>query len=577
MKIQVALSIKTNGEADSPINLVVSPFDTVKSLKEKVVGVQLIPFPDQELYFDGKVMEDEAKLSKCGISEGSLLNLKVTATEAILAQQLAQLVEARDLSTDELGLLYCYKHGANIKQALKLLDFKGKLEDFVGAQKSLSMNNGSVAVVQEDTGMKPFVIADEVALIVKDCPSGSMEIRDLCQQFAQKFGTSLSSIAGLRPEDFLSKNPMFELYGASNQRKRVSLRGCRKKSPPSEVSTIDSPPRVESPELTIDAAPGLADAPPGLGAAGPPGLGPPPGLGKDDENVHMEPDVTALQYVELHDAIHSNAFSSETMRRVNDLVAFISESSFLDIHHVVTGGSVGKGTFISGDVSPEIVFFLEGLPVTNHETWMPALLKAVMASFASDLELLGLHSVHIVEDAIIMKSAGQISMTAKLSISPVFEGYAHTLQILRDQGPEAQFLQTLALAKERTQFVARQPNSVKKTIRLMKWWRNQQQWSSSMTCPCEEILELATIYSAVQTQPCDQKTAIANVMSLLSRFHSLRVVWSNYYSKDDVPAALLHERPLLLDPTNPFVNVADPQTFNASELMELASTTHFFW
>jgi len=86
-----------------------------------------------------------------------------------------------------------------------------------------------------------------------------------------------------------------------------------------------------------------------------------------------------------------------------------------------------------------------------------------------------------------------------------------------------------------------------------------------------------TIYSAVQTKPSDQRIAIANVMSLLSRFNELRIVWSNFYSKEDVWSPLLCQRPLLMDPTNPFVNIAVPLMFDAREVMSLARSTHFFW
>merc|ERR1719213_895259 len=83
------------------------------------------------------------------------------------------------------------------------------------------------------------------------------------------------------------------------------------------------------------------------------------------------------------------------------------------------------------------------------------------------------------------------------------------------------------------------------------------------------------VYSAVQTKPQDQRMAVANVLSLFARFNEMRIVWSNYYNKDDVWAPLLRQRPLLMDPTNPFLNVADPQAFDASELIQYARTTHF--
>merc|ERR1719388_52772 len=115
------------------------------------------------------------------------------------------------------------------------------------------------------------------------------------------------------------------------------------------------------------------------------------------------------------------------------------------------------------------------------------------------------------------------------------------------------------------------------TMRLLKWWRDQQQWSSEYTTPSDDVLELVAVYSALQTKPKDQRTAIANVMSLMARFNEVRIVWSNYYKKEDIWAPLLSHRPLLIDPVNPFVNAADPQSFDPKELMELARSTRFFW
>merc|ERR1719174_837511 len=158
-------------------------------------------------------------------------------------------------------------------------------------------------------------------------------------------------------------------------------------------------------------------------------------------------------------------------------------------------------------------------------------------------------------------------MTIDIYLSPTFENYAHTLQVLGEQSLDIRKFYAPSLTRERTQFVARQPSSVKVTIRLVKWWRDQQEWYGPLARPSDELLELAAIYSAIQTKPADQKVAIANLMSLLSRFDQMRVVWSNHYSKDTVWTPLLRQRPLLMDPANPYINVADPKTFDCNELM----------
>merc|ERR1719160_1589408 len=181
----------------------------------------------------------------------------------------------------------------------------------------------------------------------------------------------------------------------------------------------------------------------------------------------------------------------------------------------------------------------------------------------------------LTEDSICMKVRGLVEVN--LRFSATFESYAETVQELGALGPEGWKHLNTSLTKEKVLFVSKQPGQVKVTMRLLKWWRDQQQWSSALTCPSDDVLELIAVYSALQTKPKDQRTAIANAMSLMARFDELRIVWSNYYGKEDIWSPLLHQRPLLMDPVNPFVNVADPQTLDARELMSLARTTHFFW
>jgi len=550
MKIRVALKIKSS-DADTTIDVVVSPGETIASVKEKVASAQLISFPEQDLCMNGKSLENGSKVAACGIQEGSVLTFEVKASETTLAQQLGELLKARDLSPDELGLLYCYKHGASVNQALKLLGFEGKLQDFVNKQKTLSFENGTVAIVREDSKLKPFSVVDEIAKVLDASSTGSMDMKDLSAKFIEKFGVSLASIVGGRPGDFFAKEKAFVLTGKG----LVSLASSKK--PASPTAAVASPP-------------GLCTS------------GAPPGLDMSNEKCSVEVDtfseVEAQQYMELHSKICSRPFNSKVTQVLNDLIAAISESTFLDIDHVVNGGSIGKGTAISGDATAEVVLFCRGLPCTGQDAWLPPLLKAVANVLTEDFQAVhNLESVNLAEESVQMRTKGPIPVTIDLYLSPAFQSYAKTLETLCEQGPDARNFYSPSFAKERTQFVSRQPSSVKVTMRLVKWWRDQQQWYGHLARPSDELLELATIYSAIQTKPADQKSAIANLMSLLSRFDQMRVVWSNFYNKDDVWKPLLQQRPLLMDPTNPFVNVANPQTFDPSELITLARTTHFFW
>jgi len=547
MKVEVLLKMKTSSEAASKFDLTVRPSDTVESVKERLTGIQMIPFPDQELVLNGEVLSNTSKLSQCGVQEGASLDFVIKASETTFVEQLTELLQARDLSADELGLLYCYKHGVAANQALKMLGIDGKLPEFLKNNKKFHVDGGRVTVMRQDTSLKPFSVNEEVARLLK-ANSGSMEIKELCAKFAQKFNVSLSSIAGMRPTEYFAKEK--DLFVTAG-RGTVSLKSMVTEEAPHSITE----PVSQTTKALVSAPPGLSDS----------------AAATQDES--WAPDNE--QYLELHNRICSRPFNSKAVQLLGDVAELVSQHMFLVVDHHVKGGSVGKGTAIIDGSDAEIVFFVQGIPCSQHDKWLPPLLKSVAGILKEHLSSkANFESIQAMEDCVQLFMQG---VRVDLRFSPTFDTYPQVIEKLAEQDPEARKFYACAFAKERVQFISRQPPQVKMTIRLLKWWRDQQEWSSKLTYPKDEVLELMAIYSAVQTKPADQRMAVANVMSLFSRFNEMRIVWSNYYGKDDVWAPLLRQRPLLMDPTNPFVNVSDPQSFDAKELIHLAQTTHFFW
>jgi len=131
MKVQMTLNVKANADENSTFDLAVSAGDTVSTVKDRVTALQLIPFSENDLQLHGEVLVDGKRLSDYGIKEGSSLDFEVKASESSLFGQLTELLQARDLSTNELGMLYCYKHGVNINQSLKFVGHEGKFADFL--------------------------------------------------------------------------------------------------------------------------------------------------------------------------------------------------------------------------------------------------------------------------------------------------------------------------------------------------------------------------------------------------------------------------------------------------------------
>jgi len=550
MKVHVNLKVASQNEETSKFDLMVNAEDTVQSVKERIAASQLIAFPEQDLVLNGAVLEKEKTMADYGVQESMSFDFVIQASQENLVKQLAELLQARDLTCDELGLLYCYKHGVSINQALKTVGHGEKFQDFIKTRKEFAVDNGRVTLVRNDTSLKPFSAVEEVQKILEESKSGSMDITSLCSRFTQKFNVSLSSVTDMKPAIFLEKQKDVFVVTSRGQ---VSLKSAadaqQKPKTPVPYRQAEESNRTSAKAQVRSTV---------------------------DDQVESTESSDNEQYLELHNKISGRSFNSKIAQILCDVVDVVTEKSFLNIAEVVKGGSVGKGTAISGTTDAEVVFFLKGLPQGQHSKWLPPLLKAVSGvlneHFGSGH---GMEDICTTTDSVYMKVKGLVEV--HLRFSPAFESHAEVLQALSKQGPDMRKYYATSLVKDKVQFIAKQPGQVKVTMRLLKWWRDQQQWSSSLTTPSDDILELIAVYSALQTKPKDQRMAIANAMSLMARFDELRIVWSNYYGKEDIWSPLLNQRPLLMDPVNPFVNVADPQSFDARELISLAKTTHFFW
>lgn len=478
MKVKVAIDIPAEPSYGSELELKVGPVDTVAQLKERVSSLRLLPFPEQVLRLSGQVLKDAERLGACGVQDGSALVLQVTTSEASLAWQLSELLRARSLSCDELGLLFCYKYGVSVAQVMKALGKKGKLQDFVLQNPCFSMEGKLVSLAPQ------------------------------AQQSSVSQKKERSAVKGLDRLSQILSSAEFE-----------------KARPNAQLASVDD-----------------------------------------------------SKYTELHNSIHSRAFNSKATQVFSDVVSAARQALFLEVLSVVKAGALSKGTAIftaeRREADAEAVFIVRGLPPANHKKWLPPLLRASVEILHTSLQ--GLHGITEVredEDSIRVVVPGVV--TVHLRFSPAFDSYKHVLQVARQQEPRNRGFYSSSLAEQQAQFVSRQPGSIKTTIRLLKWWCDQQAWSGQQFRPSDEMLELLAIYSAVSTKAASQKIAIANVMALMSRVEELCIVWTNYYSKDEVWPPLLRQRPLVMAPANPFVNVADPQAFNSLELMAFAKSTAF--
>jgi len=551
MNIQVSVKTMEKGAATAKVEMTVTPAETVRSVKEKVAAAQLIAFPEHKLVCGGEKLDEKKTMGDCGVTEASAVEFVLEATEESVVTQLKELLKSRDLTCDELGLLYCYKHGVSTNQALKTIGIEMKLADFIKTRKEFVLEGAKISMVRDDTSLKPLSVADQLEQILKE-NGPTMEVTALCSKFIQKFHVSVANVVQMRPMDFImQEKEKFAMIGASS----VTLKEFESQEKAKVEGSSLRMARAKSPQV---ARPQRQGTPTRSRPVQPP---------KIEQNDEM--------YQELHNKISSRSFNSRVAQALSTVKEVVEEKTFLNVVEVVKGGSVGKGTAITDCEDAELVFFVKGLPTEGHAKWLPPLLRSVQSTLQENISADVATKIECTDDSVQMKVKDTI--TVALRFSPAFDSYVKTVQALGALGPYARKPFEPSFVKERTQFVAKQPGHVKVTMRLLKWWRDQQAWSCALTKPSDFVLELIAIYASQQCGKVTQAQMIANCMSLLSRFDQLRVVWSNYYDPSDVWSPLMLQKPLLMDPVNPFSNVADPQDFDARELMSFAAKTHFFW
>merc|ERR1719440_1059044 len=120
--------------------------ETARVLLDKVAASQLLAFPESSLCVDGKRAEPSATLASAGVTNGSAVDFVLESTVKSLVAQLRDLVRARALTFDELGLLYCYRYGLSLNQALKTLGITGNLKELVSEHSDFEFSKGKVGL-----------------------------------------------------------------------------------------------------------------------------------------------------------------------------------------------------------------------------------------------------------------------------------------------------------------------------------------------------------------------------------------------------------------------------------------------
>lgn len=610
MKLQV--EVKTLSGETVSLDLTVSPGDTVQSIKERVALAEPNPFPDSTLRHNKEKLLDSKTLSQCGLQDGGLVAFTVEASEGALIDQFKEMLRpGAPTSIEELSLMYSLKHGASASEALQALGKDRTIKDFFeGCGKHFSVEGGQVKRLAVPAEVKPNVAIQLLTLTVLvslELPSytkevdtidlqvkGDETVATLKKRVAATAAVPLANTRLLSGSKVLDDASCMAYHGFTSD---VKLSFVASASQGELVQQLVAVLQEQGPQSAVGLDNAYCCRYGGSATQAVQLLGwgerlrgflerqpefkvekgcimlsqdsPRKSLGQDGNDKHLA----------LHAKLCIAAFNEQVSHAMDHLASTLSGETFLNIQRIVKGGAVAKGIAIPGAVDAQVVVFMDGLPPTGQETYLPGLARSLAGVMAEQFNGEGgITQVRAVGSTVQVDTDSPLG-TVQVFLSPTYGSYAETLEALSMQGPQVRYLGAPALTSQYVRFVERQPEGVKATMRLMQWWREQKQWSSDKTRPSNHLLELVVAHTVKERAPPNLSKAIEEVLAVLSRVDQVNITWPSSvctYREGDIWKPLLKQQPLVMDPTNPFMNVADPDQFLPSEVMRYAKSGSLF-
>mmetsp|Transcript_64777 Transcript_64777/g.189991 ORF Transcript_64777/g.189991 Transcript_64777/m.189991 type:complete len:766 (-) Transcript_64777:37-2334(-) len=394
------------------------------------------------------------------------------------------------------------------------------------------------------------VVEEFQRLILVD-GTDSVYISSLCGRFLQRFKKPVTQIIDVKPAEFLRRYPdIFVMTGGGNV-------GLREVLGPDAVSVPPPPPRV------------------------------PKALREEQimASEHIQAIVLSDKiFTDIHSSLQEETTFPGVVQQLLNVCRQMEQTSFLALEEVVLGGPSGKGLLSEGPVA-EIVLFVRQLPFRNFAQWLPHILDTLSPVLEAQLAGEKAEKFKVEKDHLHFHMKGTEAgkdLTVCVYLSPLFKSRDHLLECIKTSPPAERFYFSPAMVKERSDTIGRQPPRVKVLIRLMTWWASKQHWSSALSAPGDWLMELITLHVCKQLEKAggdldqfDLDEWASKVLEACAGFETLKVTWAEtglaVYSQEDIWRPLLSHEPLLLDPLNPYCNLADANSFDARELAAAAA------
>ncbi|XP_028407254.1 2'-5'-oligoadenylate synthase 3-like isoform X3 [Dendronephthya gigantea] len=258
----------------------------------------------------------------------------------------------------------------------------------------------------------------------------------------------------------------------------------------------------------------------------------------------------------------TDEFKVEMGRAIDKICRFLHQEMRPD--QIVKGGSLGKGTAVKGECDIDLVLVLNEVEDAEE-------LKENLPTIVDDV--IGKLRQNRAELAIIPNSLKNARFLVKFSVQgehgkidvdllPTFK--VRDLQSLyRKMKTDTHNKEyySVALAKQKVDFVENRPPNVKSLIRLVKYWKKKmvRAFSSDRRIPNSYLMELIIIHLWEENTSgygrFNTLKAFHGIMKTLDEYQSLNVIWTDNYRINDIPYHVRCTRPLVMDPANPMNNV----------------------
>lgn len=294
--------------------------------------------------------------------------------------------------------------------------------------------------------------------------------------------------------------------------------------------------------------------------------------------------ITTTNLRQLGDALAPSAKKVKAANKVVDTVKSCMEAcNVVSVDRVCVSGSYGKKTALpSFDV--DLILFINGLTppfeseLENIRVYLSQNLNGIemakKSPYSVTFYLNGLKvDLLLAPNLVPGPSQNKRSDQHKALLQEIASAKP------RDREERARYLSP-AFSETIVEFMKRQPPFVNAAVRLAKLWKNScsvgpftfPRWFSSFLV---ELIssEAAKIELIEHHGDASLLRVLINFFNTISAPTELKLIFEENYKESDVPKGILKQRPLVLDPSNPYSNVAKRMNWNVIKLLAQDSLT----